>query len=100
MNICTHMDINEYSLRPIRSWTHHCRSTSCCSGELLHFSIVKLRLKAKEYLILKRNYDLEIQTNQMFKIIIHADYVLFHDCDKIIIINEDDFDHDEKGLMG
>ena len=36
----------------------------------------------------------------MFKFLIHADYVLYHDYDKIIIINEDDFDHDEKGLRG
>ena len=49
---------------------------------------------------LSRNHDLEIQTNQMFKFQIHADYVLYHDYDKIIIINEDDFDHDEKGLRG
>ena len=49
---------------------------------------------------LSRNHDLEIQTNLMFKFLIHADYVLYHDYDKIIIINEDDFDHDEKGLRG
>ena len=36
----------------------------------------------------------------MFKFLIHADYVLYYDYDKITIINEDDFDHDEKGLRG
>ena len=65
----------------------------------LHFYIVKLRLKAKEYLVLKRNHDLEIKTNQMFKFLNHSDIVLYRDYDKIIIINEDDFDHDEKGLI-
>ena len=55
---------------------------------------------SKQKNILLRNHGLEIRTNQIFQFLIHADYVLYHDYDKIIIINEDDFDHDEKGLRG
>ena len=51
-------------------------------------------------LLKERNHDLEIQTNLIFKFLIHADYILYHVYDKIMIINEDDFDHDEKGLRG
>ena len=90
--IYMYMDINEYSSRPIRSWSYPCRSTSLLrSGEL--FTL----LTSKQKNILLRNHGLEIQTNQVFKFLIHADYVLYY---KITIINEDDFDHDEKGLRG